>query len=260
MQNDYFGSDITRKIWGDIENILLIYVGTAAEFPLIHENHWLFKNLTFTQNPQQRFVNTFLYNQTLFFSPKQQVPQMLIAIRAIHQRLEARQETSISNHAFIEVLSMLVEYGIQGYQYLHRTTLNSSEIEAYYQDIHVIAQGMQIKDFPPTYATFCEYRAQHIQTQLTKNLYTTKFYNIYQQDLGKWRYWILCQFQAYFVAPAISQRLELHRHPLFYLGYWAYPYLRCAWLLGLILRLLVKPDVVTALTAFKHMAQPKHRF
>ncbi|EIJ41222.1 hypothetical protein BegalDRAFT_0301 [Beggiatoa alba B18LD] len=252
MQNDYFGSDITRKIWGDVENILLIYVGTAAEFPLTRENHWMFANLRFTENPQQRFINTFLYNQTLFFSPKQQTPQILSAIRAIHQRLEAAQETSISNKAFIEVLSMLVEYGIQGYQYLNAKPLTDKAINSYYQDMYAIAQGLHIQDFPADYVQFCTYRAKHRTNQLMNNAYTARFYQVYRDDLGSWRYWILCQFQAYFAHPQIANLLGLKRNPLFYLAYKLYPYCRNTWLLRLILRLLLKPDVVHTLTRFQH--------
>ena len=51
-----FGSEITRTIWGEADNILLIYAGAAAEFALNPENHWLFYTGKLPSDPLRRFA------------------------------------------------------------------------------------------------------------------------------------------------------------------------------------------------------------
>src|SRR5581483_7811037 len=114
-----FGSDITRSIWGDPQTVLLIYAGAAAEFALNPENHWLFYTGKLPADPLGRFRDTLEYQRKLFFMPASQVSQVAKHIRGIHRQVEQKRsgeqgEVRISDKAFFQVFSMLIEYGVRG--------------------------------------------------------------------------------------------------------------------------------------------------
>src|SRR6185436_11583259 len=100
-----FGSEITRTIWGNTENVLLIYAGAAAEFALNPENHWLFYTGKLPSDPLRRFEKTLRYQRQLFFTPQEAVPALARHIKGIHSEVEARRsqeqgESKISDQAY----------------------------------------------------------------------------------------------------------------------------------------------------------------
>lgn len=250
-------SPTTRAIWSNIENILLIYVGSAADFALNSEVDWLFFTNQLPSDPQRRFVETFRYQQKLFFADSTTLPRLLNGIRRIHTHVEETRTRSentprqMSNRAFVEVHDMLIEYGIRGYEYIHHRPLLAVEREAYFQDMEWLIRGMGVELTDATYADFQQRRAQSIQHDLQPNAYTAKLYAAYRNDIGPWRYWILRQFQAYFVHPRVAKKLGLGRAPLFALPYRLYPYLRQRWILRLLLRIFVKKHVRHILYSFE---------
>src|SRR5215831_17517399 len=151
-----FGSEITRTIWGEAENILLIYAGAAAEFALNPENHWLLYTGRLPSDPLRRFENTLRYQQKLIFTPQEVVPALARHLKGIHTEVEERRsqeqgEIKISNQAYLQVFAMLIEYGVLGYEYLHRRKMTQDEKEAYFNDIRSITLMMEIRDFPEEY-------------------------------------------------------------------------------------------------------------
>src|SRR5215475_9617661 len=139
-----FGSEITRTIWSDAENILLIYAGSAAEFALNPENHWLFYTGKLPSDPLRRFEGTLRYQRKLFFTPEEAIPALARHIKHVHSEVEKRRsqeqgDIKISDQAYLQVFSMLIEYGILGYEYLHCRKMTSQEREAYFHDIRAIA-------------------------------------------------------------------------------------------------------------------------
>ncbi len=250
---DYFGSKLTREIWGSLDNIMLVYVGSAADFALNPEIDWLFYTMRLPEQPQMRFIETFSYNKRVFNMPKDQVAHFLGQIRHIHTRLEqqrteaAGKEHKMSNIAFKEVGDMLIAYGIRGYEYLHRCQLLPEDKEAYYQDMKKFMELMQIQDLPDTFIAWEQERHFDIENRLKVNEYTEKLYKAYKHDMGWFRYHILLSFQSWFIDPRIAKKLKLKKRLYFYFPYIVYPLINSKSLLGLVLRFLMKPNVYTKL-------------
>jgi len=96
------------------------------------ENHWLFYTGKLPSDPLRRFEKTLQYQRKLFFTPQEAVPALAKHLKDIHNGVEERRsqeqgEIKISDQAYVQVFSMLIEYGILGYEYLHRRTLTQKE-------------------------------------------------------------------------------------------------------------------------------------
>lgn len=225
-----FGSDITREIWGDPENVVLVYAGAAAEFALHPENHWLFYTGKLPSDPLGRLRDTLRYQQKLFFMPKDRVPLVAAQVRDLHRQVEQKRSSEdglrrISDRAFLMVFSMLIEYGIRGYEYLNRRELSTIEKEDYFQDIRSIALLMEVKDFPADYSQYQAVRAQIVTRELQFNPHTRELLAAFRRALGPLGYWALGQFQAQFIDPLLARRLGLKTQPFFGLLYLVYPFL-----------------------------------
>ena len=257
-----FGSEITRAIWGNAENIVLIYAGAAAEFALNPENHWLFYTGNLPTDPLRRFEKTLLYQRKLFFMPQEAVPAVAKHIKEIHNEVEKKRsreqgEIKISDQAYLQVFSMLIEYGILGYEYLHRLKLSTQERETYFNDIRSIALMMEIRDFPADYGDYLTRRDRMVVSELQCNVFTRELMDAYRKNLPRFCYWVLLQFQARFIHPALASRLDLKTNRFFGWAYWLYPRVRFQPLFnGLFNRMLNirrdEPDTIHA----GHAAQP----
>jgi len=226
-----FGSEITRAIWGDAENILLIYAGSAAEFALNPENHWLFYTGKLPSDPLRRFETTLQYQRKLFFTPQETLPALARHIKYIHSEVEKRRseeqgEIKISDAAYLQVFSMLIEYGILGYEYLHCRKMVAQERETYFNDIRAIALMMGIRDFPETYCDYQDRRTRMVVSELQCNALTWQLMKAYRKSLAPVSYWGLLQFQARFIHPTLAGRLELRTNRIFGWLYWLYPRVR----------------------------------
>ena len=246
--NQLFGSDITRAIWGDPENVVLVYAGAAAEFALHPENHWLFYTGKLPSDPLGRFRDTLQYQQKLFFMPKERVPLVARHIKDMHRQVEAKRSgeegpSRISDKAYLQVFSMLIEYGILGFEYLNRRTMTRVEKEDYFNDIRSIARMMEIADFPPDYHHYLTQRTQMVVRELQFNSYTWELMKAYWKNLGPFRYWCLLQFQARFIDPILAQRLGLKAGRFFGWIYKLYPRVRIKALAVGLLGLVVKPGL-----------------
>jgi hypothetical protein len=226
-----FGSEITRTIWADPENIVLIYAGAAAEFALNPENHWLFYTGKLPADPLRRFERTLRYQRRLFFLPEDAVPVLARHIKEIHNDVEKERSrehgsVKISDQAYLQVFSMLIEYGIRGYEYLHRLQLTPDQRETYFNDIRSLALMMDIRDFPADYDNYLARRERIVLSELNCNVFTRELMNAYRKSLSPLGYWTLLQFQARFIHPTLACRLDLKTSRFFGWAYWLYPRVR----------------------------------
>jgi uncharacterized protein (DUF2236 family) len=252
----YFGSPITRQIWGNVENIILIYVGAAAEFALNRDVHWLFFTNRLPSDPMARFIETFAYNQRVFFSPVEKLTDLGQQVRAIHTHVERQRAAAggpdrIPNRAFIEVNDMLIEYGIRGYEYLHQRTMTDAEKEAYYQDMRAASEMIGVTDLDADYAAFRARRDATMHEVLSRNIDTPRLYAAYLRALGRPRFWAGLWFQSHFVPPVVRERLRLVRPPLTGWLYRLYPRLRSEAMFGLVARMMFNHQTRTELLHFK---------
>jgi len=226
-----FGSEITRTIWGNPENILLIYVGSAAEFALNPENHWLFYTGKLPSDPLRRFEKTLRYQRKLFFTPQDAIPALAQHIKAIHcdvekSRSQEEGPIKISDQAYLQVFSMLIEYGILGFEYLHRRNMTLQDRETYFDDMRSIALMMDIHDFPGDYRQYLTRRTKMVISELQCNAFTLQLMDAYRKNLPAFSYWGLLQFQARFIHPILARRLNLKSNPFVEWVYWIYPRVR----------------------------------
>jgi len=233
MNDEFFGCAFTRRMWKDLDHILLIYVGSAAEFALVEENHWLFFTNKLPSAPWDRFTSTFAWNRKLVLSPKEKVPELGKTIRGFHDHVEAlRSETEgepqrISNEAFQAVGSMLIEYALLANAYLEKREVTPEEKEAYYQDQKAFFEAMNVQDLAADYEGFQSQRERQIQEQLKRNPCTEPLFAAYRSDLGAFRYALLKQFMAWFVPETITSPLNLRRAFWFAPFYRLFPLIRC---------------------------------
>ena len=258
-----FGSEITRTIWGEAENILLIYAGAAAEFALNPENHWLFYTGKLPSDPLRRFENTLRYQRKLFFMPQERVRALARHIKDIHSDVEEKRaqeqgEIKISDQAYVQVFSMLIEYGILGYEYLHRRKMTQEEKEAYFNDTRSIALMMEIRDFPEDYRNYLTRRTRMVTSELQCNIFTRELMDAYRKNLTPFCYWGLLQFQARFIHPTLACRLNLKTNRFFGWAYWLYPRVRFQPLFnGLFTRMLnTRRDEADTMQACRGVTQP----
>lgn len=226
-----FGSELTRTIWGAAENVALIYAGAAAEFALNPENHWLFYTGKLPADPLRRFERTLRYQQRLFFLPQDAVPALARHIKELHNDVEKKRsreqgDIKISDQAYLQVFSMLIEYGIRGYEYLHRLKLTQDQRETYFNDIRSIALMMEVRDFPADYGHYLTRRDRMVASELQCNAFTPELMEAYRKNLPLFGYWALLQFQARFIHPTLVGRLDLKTNRIFGWAYWLYPRIR----------------------------------
>ena len=248
-----YGHAFTRRMWTDLDHILLIYVGSAAEFPLVEENHWLFYTDKLPSAPWDRFTGTFLWNREIMFTPRDEAEALARKIRGFHTEVEHRRSADeggprrISNAAFLAVGYMLVEYALRANAYLEHREPTPEECEAYYADQRGFYRAMGITGLPQTYADFREDRVRQLNDHLHRNEHTDALFAAYRRDLGTIRYQLLRHFMAWFIPEALLPRLGLRRNRAFGLLYRLYPRLRCRLLSGLLHRLLLPARVREAI-------------
>ncbi len=250
---DFFGSPITRKIWGSMENLTLAFVGSAADFALNPENFWLFFTNSLPSNPQKRFIETFKYTQQVFFMPEEQVPALMSRIRNVHSNVEKNREretgdhTKISNNAFRQVGDMLIDYGIKGYEYLYRKNMSEEDKDSYFQDMKKLYGLMGVTDYETNYNEFLKRRNFSVQNELKVNEFTEKLYGSYKKDLGLLRVWVLKQLQCRFIAPVLVKELGIKKNHFFTPAYILYPYIRNKYLFDFAKFLFLKKETIKVL-------------
>src|SRR5262249_5536621 len=152
-------------------------------------------------------------------------PALAKQIKDIHTGVEDKRsreeaEIKISDQAYFQVFSMLIEYGILGYEYLHRLKLTQKDKETYFSDIRSLALMMQIRDFPADYGHYLTKRDRMVMNELQCNVFTKKLMAAYRKSLPLVCYWALLQFQARFIHPTLARRLDLKANRVFGWAYW----------------------------------------
>jgi hypothetical protein len=224
-----YGSALTRKLWTDLDHILLVYVGSAAEFALVEENHWLFFTNKLPSAPLDRLVSTFAWNRKVMLVPEAEAPQLAKQIRGFHDVVEYQREQAeggcprISNAAFRAVGAMLIDYAIRAEEYLSGKAIPDEQLEAYYQDQRGFFEAMKISGWESTYPAYVEARKQETAEELHPNAYTKKLFEAYRKDLGFIRYHLLLLFMGHFLPETIRSRVAVKKRSWFSPFYALYP-------------------------------------
>lgn len=252
--NSQYGSEFTRKLWTDLDHILLVYVGSAAEFALVEENHWLFYTNKLPSAPLDRLLSTFVWNRKVMTTSAADAESLAHTIKGFHDQVESERRheegghPKISNQAFRAVGAMLIEYALRGEAYLENREISEQEKETYYQDQRGFFEAMGIQDWEPSYREFHQNREREVPEQLVPNEYTEKLFEAYRKDLGALRYFLLRHFMGWFVPEYIQKTLKLPKVFWFRWAYNLYPKLHGHAGAKMVHRLLLPPRVLKGLT------------
>jgi uncharacterized protein (DUF2236 family) len=204
---------IVRAIWGNVDLILLIFAGSAAEFALNRAVDWLFFTNRLPQDPIGRFFSTVRFAQEIVFVDEMRARQTLDRISAIHQVIERERGVRIPDWAYRDVLYMLIDYSERAYHLLYRP-LSRSERAELFAGFHRVGEALHIPQLPASYEAWRADRQRHLERDLIYSRYTSLLYEQYQRQLGQWRYELLLRVQAALVPQRVRRLLKLERLPL----------------------------------------------
>src|SRR5688572_21631740 len=122
---------IVRRIWGDVDLILLIFSGSAAEFALNRAVDWLFFTGKVPSDPIGRLFATAGYAQQIVFADELTASCTLNRIRAVHQSVERQRGQAIPDWAHRDVLYMLIDYSERAHELLARSLSKEEQSELY---------------------------------------------------------------------------------------------------------------------------------
>jgi uncharacterized protein (DUF2236 family) len=199
---------VTREIWGDVDRLLLIFGGAAAEFAVNRAVDWLFFTGALPRDPIGRLFRTVRYAQSIAFAEPAAAQSTMEQIRRVHAAVERGRGDSIPPWAHRAVLYMLIDYSERAAQLLG-SPLDSDAQEELYSDFRRIGEGLRIAELPPDYTTWRTDRARRLVEDLAWVPSTAALYAAYRRQLGPWRYGLLCQLQGVVVPPLVRELLQL---------------------------------------------------
>jgi len=212
---------IVRKIWGNADMVLLIFAGSAAEFPLNRAVDWLYFTGRLPSDPLGRLFSTVQYAQQIVFAEYDSALAAIDKITAIHKAVEASRKDRIPDTAYLDVLFMLIDYSIRSAELLGHTLAEAEKMEVF-DVFHRVGARMGLEGLPNDYLHWRGMRAVYLQTNLVRSTYTYDLYRQYRRHLGPIRYYLLRQVQSLLVPKRVRQLLSLPRLPLFYAVVWLY--------------------------------------
>jgi uncharacterized protein (DUF2236 family) len=212
---------IVRKIWGNADTVLLIFAGSAAEFPLNRAVDWLYFTGRLPSDPLGRMFSTVQYAQHIVFAEYDKALAAIDRITAIHKGVEANRKDRIPDTAYLDVLFMLIDYSIRSAELLGHTLTEAEKMEVF-DVFHRVGARMGLKGLPYDYPHWKRMRAGYLRTNLVRSTFTYDLYRQYKRHLGAFRYFLLRHIQSLLVPKRVRRLLSLPRLPLFYPVIWLY--------------------------------------
>lgn len=214
-------ASIVRKIWGKGDTILLIFAGSAAEFALHKTVDWLYYTGKLPADPLGRLFSTVAYAQRIIFSDQDTATNAITEIRKIHSSVEQARTQHIPDWAYLDVLSMLIDYSIRAFE-LTEEKMTLTQKEDVYSVFFRMGQLMHIKDLPSNFIEWQEQRQLAIHQHLVFSGYTKDLYRQYHKHLGRWRYWLLLRIQVMLIPDPIRKMIGLKKDGFTRIALWFY--------------------------------------
>jgi hypothetical protein len=208
--NTYFVNtdSIVRKIWGKADTILFIFAGASAEFALNKSVDWLYFTGRLPADPLGRLFSTVGYARQILFSEHTAALQSIDKITAIHKGVETSRGASIPDEAYLEVLSMLIDYSIRSYELLEQK-LTAAEKNEVFEVFYRVGCRMKLACLPHTYTDWKVLREEQLSNNLRRSDFTPDLYKQYKKHLGPIRYPVLKQAQVLVVPAEVNKMLAL---------------------------------------------------
>lgn len=199
-------NSIVRKIWKNTDVVLLIFVGSAAEFALNKAVDWLYFTGKIPTNPLERLFSTVEYAQKIVFAENEMALATIDKITQIHQGVEKSRGQTIPDWAYRDVLYMLIDYSIRSFELLERK-LELKEKEEIFDVFLRLGTRMGLKNLPNNFNDWAIDRNLHLENDLLKGKFTIHLFEQYKKHLGSFRYFILIQIQQILVPKIVYEKL-----------------------------------------------------
>jgi hypothetical protein len=199
---------IVRLIWGDVDAVLFIFAGSAAEFALNRAADWLFVTGDLPQDPFGRMFSTARFAHEIAFLDDATARRALDRICAAHASVERVRGATIPDWAYRDVLYMLIDYSERAFQLLRRP-LTATERDDLYDVFRRVGEGLAIPELPGTYDDWTDDRRRHLARDLTYTEFTAALYSQYRRHLGPWRHATLLRVQSILVPDLVRRMLDL---------------------------------------------------
>lgn len=204
---------IVRTIWGDVDVILFIFAGAAAEFSLNKAVDWLYFTGKLPNDPLGRLFATVTYAKKIVFSSFEDANIAIDQITAIHKHVEVARASQIPDWAYRDVLFMLIDYSIRSFELLERK-LSPLEKEEIFNTFYRVGQRMGINGLPTNYREWEQQHEMQLQQDLRYSNFSEDLFKQYKKHLGATRYHLMRNIQALVVPTQVNQWLKLGKGKL----------------------------------------------
>ncbi|HRP57200.1 oxygenase MpaB family protein [Agriterribacter sp.] len=242
---------IVRKIWGRADTVLFIFAGAAAEFALNKSVDWLYFTGKLPADPIGRLFSTVGYARQIIFSGKEKAYAAIDKMSKIHSAVESSRGMTIPDHAYRDVLFMLIHYSIAAFEMLERK-LTLPEKEEIVEVFCVVGERMKIPGLPAGYNEWEAIHGRHLEHDLRKSDYTTDLYKQYRRSLGKMRYLVLLEVQKHLVPLRVKTLLQLNGPSLLSPALFLYKICRALGMEWLLKSLLLPPAYIKQVKALEY--------
>lgn len=248
--SSYFVNEdsIVKKIWGKADTILFIFAGASAEFALNKSVDWLYFTGRLPTDPLGRLFSTVGYARQIIFSEHTAALQSIDKITAIHKGVEASRGASIPDEAYLEVLSMLIDYSIRSYELLEQK-LTEAEKNDIFEVFYRVGYRMQLAGLPRTYTDWKILREEQLSNNLHCSHFTHDLFRQYKKHLGPVRYTVLKQAQVLVVPAEVNKMLALGKTHWLLPVLYAYKLCRILKMENLLKTAILPPAYITQIQA-----------
>lgn len=206
-------NSIVRKIWGESDIILFIFAGSAAEFAVHKSVDWLYFTGRLPTDPVGRMFSTVSYARRIIFSKEITALKTIDGITKIHQKVEENRGFRIPATAYVDVLSMLIDYSIRAFELIRRK-LSEDEKEEVFDVFFRFGKRMQLVGLPDSFTAWKSRRERQLTTDYEYSKFTADLFLQYKKQLGSVRFWILQEAQKMMVPSKVSSLLHWNKKSL----------------------------------------------
>lgn len=231
-------SPIVTQIWSTADIVLFIFAGGAAEFALNREVDWLYHTGKLPANPIGRLFSTVRYAQQIILNNEDDALAAINRINKIHQGVESSRGYTIPEHAYQDVLYMLIHYSIACFELLERK-LSPTEKDDIVHTFSLIGTIMNLNGIPDNYVEWTHIYPKHLQSHLVNSAFTKDLFKQYKKHLGVLRYLLVLEIQRLIVPGKVNELLQLGNPTIGKLGILVYRKIRRTSIRSLIMKMLI---------------------
>lgn len=239
--------EVSRRVWSDPTCMLLVFIGSSAEFPLNPSVEWLFYTGRLPSDPLARFLETVAWLRRLIVADEQTRNRDAKKLKQMHEVLEQKRGDTIPRSSYRDVLCMNMVYSIRGAALVTGKELEIAEKDAMVRDLSSTGLQMGIEDLPWTWQQLCDQRAERMKLWIP-NHYTQKLLDSYRRALGPLNYKILVSGFPLLIEEELLERLGTGKQILSMPMRWSMPLLcrtgLSQWVYRILLPKKIKPTVL----------------